>query len=125
MRIRVVAGAIERGGKILCAQRGVAQRHAGMWELPGGKVEPGESDEDALARELQEELGVAVHVGQQLGVSDHDYPAQSVRLVGYRCTIAQGQPVATEHAQLKWVGPEALDELDWAPADRPLVARLK
>ena len=124
MRIRVVAGVIERGGEILCAQRGTSQRHAGMWELPGGKVEPGESDAEALVRELEEELGVIVRVGEQLGTSDHDYPGQAIRLVAYRCTIDQGQPVASEHAEIRWVAPGSLAGLDWAPADRPLVRRL-
>jgi 8-oxo-dGTP diphosphatase len=124
MRIRVVAGAVMAGGRVLCAQRGPAQRHPGLWELPGGKVEPGESDRAALKRELLEELDIVVHVGRLLGTSDHDYPDLRVRLVAYRCTVVGGKPQALEHAEVRWVSPQELTALDWAPADRPLVAML-
>jgi 8-oxo-dGTP diphosphatase len=124
MRIRVVAGAVIAGGRVLCAQRGPAQRHPGLWELPGGKVELGETDQAALKRELLEELDIVVEVGTQLGTSDHDYPDLRVRLVAYRCTVLEGKVQALEHAQVRWVSPQDLPALDWAPADRPLVAML-
>jgi 8-oxo-dGTP diphosphatase len=124
MRIRVVAGAIEEAGQVLCAQRGPDQRHPGLWELPGGKVEPGETDAQALSRELREELGVEVVVGSHLGTSTHDYPDLSIELVAYNCILYSGRPESLEHAEVRWVSPDSLGDLDWAPADRMLVELL-
>ncbi len=124
MRIRVVAGAIEEAGQVLCAQRGPDQRHPGLWELPGGKVEPGESDAQALSRELREELGVEVVVGSYLGTSIHDYPDLAIELVAYNCILYSGRPESVEHAEVRWVSPDQLNLLEWAPADRVFVALL-
>lgn len=117
--VRVVAGAWIRDGKVLAAERGLGRADAGLWELPGGKVEPGESDADALARELAEELGVVVQVGAWLGTSR----TERIELVAY-VVAAQGEPAATEHSALAWLGPEALDTVPWADADLPLLAPL-
>ena len=121
MRVRVVAAVLEEGGQFLAARRGPDQRHPGQWELPGGKVEPGESDAQALSRELREELGVEVVVGAHLGTSVHDYPDLPIELVAYHCILYSGRPEALEHAELRWVAPDQLSTLDWAPADRPLI----
>lgn len=120
--IRVVAGAIINNGVLLAALRGPGMSQAGLWELPGGKVEPEETDRDALARELSEELGITVRVGEFLAESEHPYPGKIVRLVAYACHIESGTPAVTEHAALRWVSAEQLDTLTWAPADRPLLA---
>ncbi len=106
---------------MLCARRGPAQRHPGLWELPGGKVEPGESDTAALQRELFEELKVVVRVGDPVGTSVHDYPDLKIELVAYHCAITQGRPEPVEHAELRWVALAQLKALHWAPADQPLV----
>lgn len=120
--IRVVAGAIINDGVLLAALRGPGMSQAGLWELPGGKVEPGESDREALARELEEELGIVVHVGDFLAESEHPYPGKIVRLVAYACHIEAGTPAASEHAALRWVSAAQLNTLTWAPADLPLLA---
>lgn len=117
--IRVVAGAILDGrGQVLAALRGPDMHLSGHWELPGGKVEPGESDAAALVRELAEELGVEVAVGAHLGTSEVD---GRVRLVAYACTLREGRPQAREHAELRWVDAAGLHGLAWAPADVPLL----
>jgi 8-oxo-dGTP diphosphatase len=118
--IRVVAAVIVRDGRLLAAQRPPGKREALKWELPGGKVEPGETDAAALARELAEELGVVATVGEALGVVRHG----DVELIALRCAIA-GQPRAIEHAALRWLARAELDAVDWAPADVPLVERLR
>ena len=111
-------------GRVLCARRGPPQRHPGLWELPGGKVEPGESDAQALQRELEDELRVSVHVAEYIGTSAHDYPDLKIDLVAYVCQITRGQPEPVEHAELRWVALSALEALSWAPADQPLIALL-
>lgn len=123
--VRVVAGAIVRGRAVLAALRGPGMRMAGFWELPGGKVEPGEDDATALARELAEELGLWVRVGDFLGEVVHDYPALRVHLLAYRCEDDGSEPVLREHAEVRWVEADGLDALEWAPADRPLLLPLR
>ncbi|MCB9673151.1 MAG: (deoxy)nucleoside triphosphate pyrophosphohydrolase [Alphaproteobacteria bacterium] len=118
--IRVVGAAIVRDGAVLAALRGPSMSAPGLWELPGGKVEPGESDREGLARELREELGVDVVVGEHLGTGSHG----RVELHVYVATLVSGEPVAREHAELRWVGPDALGTLGWAPADRPVLKPL-
>jgi 8-oxo-dGTP diphosphatase len=118
-RVRVVCGALVRGGRVLVARRGPGMRHAGAWELPGGKVEPGEDDATALRRELREELSVNVQVGRWLGVS----VLGRVELVAYVCRSDES-PCASEHDALRWLGPDHLGEVAWAEADRPLLAAL-
>ncbi|MFT7520697.1 MAG: 8-oxo-dGTP diphosphatase [Kiritimatiellia bacterium] len=115
--MRVVAGAIVRGDQVLVAQRSQRMKLPGCWELPGGKVETGESDAVALARELHEELGVSVEVGDLLGESS----LPPLHLVAYVCTLIEGQLTAHEHSALRWMHADELHELGWAPADIPLL----
>ena len=122
--IRVVAGVLIEDGRVLAAQRAPGKHQAGRWELPGGKTRPSESDAQALARELTEELSITVRVGARLGESTYTYPHATITLVAYRCERIDGVPTAIEHAQLRWVEPDQLASLDWAPADRPFVAML-
>jgi 8-oxo-dGTP diphosphatase len=119
----VVAGVAVRAGRALAALRAHGRTGAGHWEFPGGKVEPGERPEAALARELDEELGVTVIVGDHLATSRVAEP-RPLRLDFYVVTF-DGAPVAHEHAELRWVGPDELDGLDWMPADLPALAAVK
>ena len=121
-RIRVVAGIVERAGQVLCACRGPSQDQAGLWEFPGGKVEPGEDDATALVRELREELGIEVGVGQHVKTALWSDGQRWIELVGYRCILVDGEPTPREHAEIRWVEPGVLQSLDWAPADLPIVA---
>jgi 8-oxo-dGTP diphosphatase len=118
--VRVVVGAVLRDarGRVLAARR---DRPPG-WELPGGKVEPGESETAALVRELREELGIAVEVGARVGP---DVPIGSDFLLrAWTAVLTDGEPTALEHAELRWLAPHELDSVAWLPADRPVVATL-
>jgi 8-oxo-dGTP diphosphatase len=124
----VVGAAVVVDGRLLAAQRAEPADMRGRWELPGGSVEPGESEAAALVRELHEELALPVVVGERLGP---DVPVEGRRGAGlllrfYRCTPVDGAvPRALEHLALRWVGPEELDELDWLPSDLALLPHLR
>jgi 8-oxo-dGTP diphosphatase len=124
----VVGAAVVVDGRVLAAQRAEPPDMRGRWELPGGSVEPGESETAALARELREELALPVTVGERVGA---DIPVRGRRgtdlvLRFYRCTPLDGaQPQALEHLALRWVGAEELDDLDWLPSDRALLPDLR
>lgn len=123
-RIAVVGAVLERGGLILAARRGPAMTQPGLWEFPGGKVEPGESPAAALRREIAEELGCTVAVGAHITTCTQDNDSGTVILDTYRCTLAAGEPRASEHAEIRWLAPEQLADLGWSPADLPTVRLL-
>jgi 8-oxo-dGTP diphosphatase len=119
----VVAAAIERDGRVLAARRSAPAELAGRWEFPGGKVEPGESDAAALARECREELGVEIAVGAPL--ADQQPITDSYVLRVYRARLVAGEPVALQdHDVLRWLAPAELVGLPWLPADRAAVVAL-
>ena len=120
--VRVVAALMVRDGLLFAARRSPERREGGLWELPGGKVEPGESDQAALTRELREELGIEVEVGAFVAEATHAYAHGSVTLVGYRCMLVAGEPVLRDHDAARWLAGPEMDTLDWAPADLPLLA---
>lgn len=112
----VVAGALITGSALLVAQRERPPELAGLWELPGGKVAPGESDAAGLARELLEELGVEVTVGERLG--DDVALGDEMTLRAYRVSQTGGALHPNDHRALRWVTVDELDALPWVPADR-------
>jgi 8-oxo-dGTP diphosphatase len=109
--IHVVCGIIESGGKILLGKRSAPRQHAGFWEFPGGKIDPGETPESALTREIMEELGVTICVGRRLSVVVHEYETHSVRLIPFMCRITDGSITALEYRETAWINPAALIEL--------------
>jgi 8-oxo-dGTP diphosphatase len=121
--IHVVCAVIEQNGLILCAQRSETMALPLKWEFPGGKIEPGEAEEPALKREIQEELNVEIEILERMPEHDYAYtPEKVIRLIPYRCTIKNvSQLQAREHAELRWVDRKKLLELDWAAADLPIV----
>lgn len=123
-RKRVTAAVLFRDGKVLVAQRGTGDPLADKWEFPGGKIEPGESPEVCLKRELQEELGIDASVGEYLCSSFFDYHHISIELMAYTCDWVSGQLEKKEHQNLLWVEPSKLKSLDMAPADWPIVDNL-
>ncbi|QSO49793.1 (deoxy)nucleoside triphosphate pyrophosphohydrolase [Alicyclobacillus mengziensis] len=110
--------------KILCALRSEQMSLSGLWEFPGGKIEPGETSEQALAREIHEELGCTIEVGDFVVTCTHEYLNVCVQLDTYYAEIIYGTPVAKEHQKLEWVNTDALQKLEWAPADMPTVQTL-
>jgi 8-oxo-dGTP diphosphatase len=116
----VVGAALVDAGRLLAAERTSPPALAGLWEFPGGKVEAGETDEEALARECREELGVVVAVGRLLG--EVPIPVGTLRV--YRCTVLAGTPQAREHARLRWLAPPELFDVPWIPVDLALVRQL-
>lgn len=124
-QIHVVGAVIIEDGKIFCAQRGNTKTLAYLWEFPGGKIEQGESPQEALKREIKEELYCEIEVGEQVEHTIYDYDFGTVHLSTFKCRITKGQLHLTEHIAVKWLKPEELDRLEWAPADIPAVEKLK
>jgi 8-oxo-dGTP diphosphatase len=121
----IVAAAIMTDGRVLACERSFPPEVAGRWEFPGGKVEPGESDQVAVARECSEELGVRVEVGERIGP---DVPLAHGRAVlrVFAARLLDGdEPRALEHTSMRWLAAGELDGVDWLPADRPIVAELR
>ncbi len=120
----VVCALIERGGRVLAAQRPAGKAQGLLWEFPGGKLEAGEAAEAALGREIREELHVEIVLGARLADAVHDYGKFAITLTPFRATLRDGgaEPHAAEHAALRWCTPAELRTLEWAPADVPIVA---
>jgi 8-oxo-dGTP diphosphatase len=124
--IDVVCGVIEGADRqFLACLRPQGKHLGGQWEFPGGKVDAGESPETALARELKEELGVIVHVGEPLREVVWHYEGRSIRLLPFFCTILSGELTAIEHDELRWCAPDEFDGLAWAAADRPILDEIQ
>ena len=121
----VVAAIIRRGSGILITQRLDDVHLARLWEFPGGKVEPGESFEAALQREIREELGIEIVVGDEFHTVEHEYPAKCVRLHFFNSVIKDGEPAAIGVADLRWVQPAELGQFEFPPADTELIGRLQ
>lgn len=118
--ILVTCALIERDGKLLLARRPEGKAMAGKWEFPGGKVNPEESNESCLRREIEEELGCQILVGTALSSVIHAYPGGEIQLIPFRCSLLTGEPQALEHSEIRWLEPERLPEMDLAEADKPI-----
>ena len=123
--IEVVAAMIRDGGRVLLCRRPMDKAQGGKWEFPGGKIEPGETGAEALARECREELDVALDVGDVLADVMQDYPDRRVHLTLYAAAIAEGEPRRLEHSDMRWVDADRIGEYDLCPADARLVEMLK
>lgn len=119
--IHVTCAIIERDGRVLATQRSATMSMPLKWEFPGGKVDAGESLEECLCRELNEELGVHVNIGRSLPPTTYQYPSFAITLHPFICSIESGELTLHEHAALSWLPPHDLHALDWAEADIPIV----
>ena len=119
----VVAGVVRRDGQVMLCQRRPEVHNGLKWEFPGGKIEPGESPEAALVRELREELDLQVQVGRVIDAVHHRYPDREVLVLFYDCRVAQGEPRTVDCNAIAWARPEALRGYDFAGADLAFVQR--
>jgi 8-oxo-dGTP diphosphatase len=121
----VVAAVIrDSAGRVLISQRPEGRHMGGLWEFPGGKVDPGEAPADALTRELREELGLGIAVGAPITFAVHDEPGLRILLLFYGARIIDGVATANEGQPVRWVAPAELPRYPMPPADGELVARL-
>jgi 8-oxo-dGTP diphosphatase len=123
-RINVVGAVLTRDNTILAAQRSSTMSLSGMWEFPGGKIEPHESPKEALLRELKEELLCTAEVGNLVQTTEYEYEFGTVILTTFYCSLTGDEPKLTEHSEIRWVQVADLDHLNWAPADIPAVKQV-
>ena len=123
MRVSVVGAAVLHDGKVLASRRTGPPRLAGLWEFAGGKVEDGESDVQALVRELREELGCEAQIGERVGPDLLIGDTAVMRV--YLATLVSGEPQLRDHDAHRWLGPEELDDVAWIPVDAPVVEILR
>ena len=122
--VKVVAAVIRRDNQIFATQRGYGDFKGG-WGFPGGKLEEGEKDEQALVREIREELDIRVEVGELAGTVEYDYPKFHLSMNCYWCTCREGEIKLLEAMDGRWLNVEDIDTVDWLPADITLVKKLK
>ena len=121
--IEVVAAIIVRDRRIFATQRGYGE-WKDWWEFPGGKIEPGESPEDALKREIREELATEIEVDELLTTVEYDYPKFHLTMHCYLCTIISGDLSLLEHEDARWLALDELDSVKWLPADKDVIEKL-
>ena len=122
--VRVVAAVICRDGCVFATQRGYGP-HKDGWEFPGGKIEPGETPEQALAREIREELDTEIDVGKKLTQVEYDYPDFHLSMGCYLCAVRLGNLTLKEHEAARWLPLDALDTVDWLPPDQGVARMLQ
>ena len=122
--VAVTAGLIRKDGFILISRRHAGGGAGGKWEFPGGKIERGETPEQALERELTEELGIHASAGRIYDARIHEYPEKTVLVLFYECTLVSGEPRALDSAEIKWVCIDDLNRYDMAAADLPVALRI-
>lgn len=123
-KIEVVAAIIQEEGKILATQRGYGEFKGG-WEFPGGKVEPGESMQEALVREIHEELAIFIDVGKHIKTVEYQYPSFFLTMHCFLCTIKSGTILLLEHDAAKWLKIEEFSSVNWLPADIEVLDQVK
>ena len=121
--VEVVAAIIIKDGRVFATQRGYGEFKDG-WEFPGGKIEPGETPEDALKREIREELATEIEVDELLTTVEYDYPKFHLTMHGYLCTIISGDLSLLEHEDARWLAIDELDSVKWLPADKDVIEKL-
>lgn len=122
--IKVVAAIIKKDNKIFATQRGSGEFQGG-WEFPGGKIEPGETPENALVREIMEELDTTIQVNELVDIVEYDYSTFHLSMHCFLCELVSGDLILKEHQDAKWLERDELDFMAWLPADLVLIERLK
>ena len=122
--IKVVAAIIVDNDKIFATQRGYGEFKDG-WEFPGGKIEEGETPQEALIREIKEELDISIIVGELLDIVEYDYPTFHLSMQCFWATIEDGELILKEHMAAKWLKKDELESVNWLPADEGLVEKIK
>lgn len=123
--MEVVAALIWKDEKFLICQRPQNKPRALFWEFVGGKVEPGETKQQALVRECREELGITVEVGDVFEQVTHEYDDVTIRLTLFNATVAQGNPQKLEHNDMRWITPQEIPNYDFCPADKEILQKLQ
>lgn len=124
--IEVVCAVLEDGnGRFLACQRPFGKHLGGLWEFPGGKIDPGESAQAALIREISEELTIEIEVDRALQAVVCNYGVKRIRLHPFRCRIVRGEPHPVEHEAIRWCAPEEFAALEWAEADLPILEEIR
>ncbi|MBE6230718.1 MAG: 8-oxo-dGTP diphosphatase MutT [Bacteroidales bacterium] len=122
--VEVAAAIIYKEGKYFATQRGYGE-FEGMWEFPGGKIEPGETPQEALKREIQEELCIDIEVKAHLCTTEYDYPTFHLTMYCYLCNIISGQIELREHKSALWLTSGSLDQVSWLPADKEVIEKIR
>jgi len=122
--VEVAAAIIYKEGKYFATQRGYGE-FEGMWEFPGGKIEPGETPQEALKREIQEELCIDIEVKAHLYTTEYDYPTFHLTMYCYLCNIISGQIELREHKSALWLTSGSLDQVSWLPADKEVIEKIR
>ena len=121
----VVAVAFDKDGRFLMTSRPEGKVYAGYWEFPGGKIEPGETPQQALKREIREELDAEIAVGDLIGTIEYDYPTFHLSMDCFWCEVVSGELVLKEAEAARWLTKEELDSVPWLPADQLLLAQIR
>ena len=121
--VRVVAAVIRRDHKVFATARGYGD-YKGQWEFPGGKIEPGESPQQALVREIKEELDTNIEVGELIGIIEYDYPTFHLSMDCFWCTVVNGNLILKEAQEARWLSKSEMYSVQWLPADITIIEKV-